>query len=81
VNRPKNQYGDEMALPEICLELHFNQTAPNYDERRTELRAFLRGALEHWHIGPGPDNPVPDHSRFARAVRELCEAALAEGPQ
>lgn len=66
MTHPRNCYGNQMPLTEICMELHAGGSVA---KRRAELIRFLEQTLA--------DRRVPC-SAFDRAVRALVEATLDE---
>lgn len=70
-DRPRNQYGDEMCITEMCMELHLGK--PDSD-RQAELVEFLEYKIASWEWPHGQPFPNP----FDDAVRSLILAALAE---
>ena len=67
VSRPRNQYGDEMMLVEMCMELHWRNYAD--EERRQHLRSFLSGTLVRWQT---------TDSKFDAALHALIVTAMNE---
>jgi hypothetical protein len=78
-DRPRNQYGDEMCITEMCMELHFDRPETDHlgrpdPARRAELIGFLEYKLASWQWPQG--QPYPN--QFDDAVQSLILAALAE---
>jgi hypothetical protein len=73
--RPSNMYGCEMALFEMCAELHSGNTQTYIDpDRRKELMDFVQWKLGHWE--------APHHQsrwrEFDDSVRAMCVATIRE---
>lgn len=72
---PTTASGERLSLTDICLALHGSSTGSCddlSDERRSELRAYLKARLDAW------DRPAELWKRFDDAVFALCVAALNE---